>query len=620
LFFHSVNPLPRSGVAGAPLRISVGRWAKARKLLAPISLVGLCAAWILSTLVGHDPWKPDEAYTFGLVVDFLRRGDWVVPMLAGEPFLEKPPLFYITAAEFARVFGGVLPLPDAARLASGFYMAVALAFLALAARRLHRGRHGWTAVLILLGCLGMVVRAHQMITDLALFAGISMGIYGLAAGRERPIRGGFALGGGTAIAFLSKGLLGPGLLGLASLGLLAFPAWRRRTYLRSLTIAGMVALPGIAAWTCALYLRSVAYFKTWLITNNLDRFLGQTDPELRQPHFYYAGMLLWYAFPALPLAAWAFWDAARRGRHAWNEAEIQLPAVLIAVMAVVLGAAADARDSYLMPVLLPMALAAAAGIDRLPSPAGSALARFGKVAFGLLAVGLWLGWVALVTGSPAALARRLAEYQPGFAARFTWLSFGLALFVTTSWLLAVWPRASTARRGITQWTAGVTLLLGLVGTLWLPYLNAGKSYRAMILSLRESIPPENCIASRQLGEPQRALLDYYGRIRTVREEVSPDAACDALLVQGSRSSGASADGRGWKPIWEGARPGDRNEIYRLYVRAGPAAPTIALARGRVVSGAGKPGQKGVNADVAGNIKRIDRRYAPGKRSQNHKLL
>ena len=35
-------------------------------------------------LVGHDPWKPDEAYSFGLVLDQLERGDWVVPMLAGE--------------------------------------------------------------------------------------------------------------------------------------------------------------------------------------------------------------------------------------------------------------------------------------------------------------------------------------------------------------------------------------------------------------------------------------------------------------------------------------------------------------------------------------------------------
>ena len=94
----------------------------------PLALATLCGAWILLTLVGHDPWKPDEAYSFGLVLDFLERGDWVVPMLAGEPFLEKPPLFFITASAFARAFGGAMPLHDAARLASGFYIALALGF------------------------------------------------------------------------------------------------------------------------------------------------------------------------------------------------------------------------------------------------------------------------------------------------------------------------------------------------------------------------------------------------------------------------------------------------------------------------------------------------------------
>jgi hypothetical protein len=83
-------------------------------------LVALCMTWVLVGLVGHDPWKPDEAYTFGLVLDFLEHGDWVVPRLAGEAFLEKPPLFFITAAAFASAFRHVLPVHDAARLATGF--------------------------------------------------------------------------------------------------------------------------------------------------------------------------------------------------------------------------------------------------------------------------------------------------------------------------------------------------------------------------------------------------------------------------------------------------------------------------------------------------------------------
>ena len=37
----------------------------------------LCLAWILPGLIGHDPWKPDEAYSFGLVYHIIQSD--VVP-------------------------------------------------------------------------------------------------------------------------------------------------------------------------------------------------------------------------------------------------------------------------------------------------------------------------------------------------------------------------------------------------------------------------------------------------------------------------------------------------------------------------------------------------------------
>ena len=48
----------------------------------------LLAAWLFPGLFGHGPWKPDEAYTFGLVYHILESGDWLVPTLAGQPFVD----------------------------------------------------------------------------------------------------------------------------------------------------------------------------------------------------------------------------------------------------------------------------------------------------------------------------------------------------------------------------------------------------------------------------------------------------------------------------------------------------------------------------------------------------
>src|ERR687896_502572 len=130
-------------------------------------VVLLCLAWLLPGLVAHDPWKPDEAYTFGVVYEMIRGGSWVAPALAGEPFLKEPPLYYLTAAASALLFSPVLPLHDAARLATGLYVALTLLFCGLAARELNGSGYGILATVLLLGCFGLVVRSHQLIPQTA---------------------------------------------------------------------------------------------------------------------------------------------------------------------------------------------------------------------------------------------------------------------------------------------------------------------------------------------------------------------------------------------------------------------------------------------------------------------
>jgi 4-amino-4-deoxy-L-arabinose transferase-like glycosyltransferase len=159
----------------------------AQQPIALISILILAAAWILPGLVGHDPWKPDEAYTFGLIYSLLHGGDWVVPQLAQEPFMEKPPLFYLSAAAIASLLSPPFTLHDAARLTTGLYMALTFAFIAASARELYGANRGWVATLIFMGCLGIVIRSHQMITDISLLTGFALAFYGLALGLRRPV-------------------------------------------------------------------------------------------------------------------------------------------------------------------------------------------------------------------------------------------------------------------------------------------------------------------------------------------------------------------------------------------------------------------------------------------------
>ena len=105
----------------------------------------VCLAWLLPGLVGHDPWKTDEAIAFGAVTEILRTGNWTTFAIAGEPIAGEPPLFLWTAAALAHVLGGIIPLHDAARLAAGLYMAATLGLLSAASWEL-MGAPAWASL------------------------------------------------------------------------------------------------------------------------------------------------------------------------------------------------------------------------------------------------------------------------------------------------------------------------------------------------------------------------------------------------------------------------------------------------------------------------------------------
>jgi len=127
---------------------------------------------------------------------------------------------------------------------------------------------------------------------------------------------------------------------------------------------------------------------------------------------------------------------------------------------------------------------------------------------------------------------------------------------------------------VIAWAATMTMTWGLLAILFVGWVDAGKSYRAMILDMHRALPAHyRCIASRNLGEPQRAMLDYYTGIITWRLDTpGRERDCDLLLAQGVASEENAPPGA-WRKIWSGARPGDKVERYRLYQHRSAGAKT-----------------------------------------------
>ncbi len=526
-----------------------------------VSLALLCAVWLTTGLVGHDPWKTDDAHSFWLVYHILQSGDWLIPAIAGEPNMDKPPLFYMTAALFAKLFSSKLALHDGARLASGFYTALTLLFTGLTGRELFGNGRGWAAAIILIGCLGMLVNAHQLVTDLALLTGCAMMLYGYALVQRRTTAAGILLGTGMGIGFMAKGFIAPMLFLLISATLLLFRNWRTREFSTSLSIAALCALPWLTIWPGLLYQRSPQLFMEWAWTQNIGRWFDYAHSGGYGEAFYYVKILPWFAWPALPLAAWAVWQARRKVLH---EPEFQLLLASFGVMLVTLSLVPNIKDIYALPMLLPLTLLATAALSTLRRGAANALDWFGIMTFGLLAIAMWWGWAGLLLDNHAKITQWLKEYQSGFEPTVNTASFWIAVAASVLWLVLVWRVGRSMRRAVVNWAAGVTLLWVLAMTIWLPWLDSGKSYRNMIASLEHALPTHyDCIGGVHMSDDHRAMLQYFGGIILHRHA---QHSCDLLLARGGREADPVENETGWNKIWEGGRSSDRNEKFRLYRR------------------------------------------------------
>jgi 4-amino-4-deoxy-L-arabinose transferase-like glycosyltransferase len=523
----------------------------------------LCLAWILPGLVAHDPWKPDEAYTFGVVYDLLQGRDWIVPMLAGEPFLDEPPLYYYLSAFTALAFSPLLPLHDAARLATGLCMIVAFIFCGLAGRELNDRPEGTgpgtgtLAVILLLGCFGLVVRGHQLITDIAAFAGFAIAYYGYALAARR-VSGGVWAGLGVGVVFLSQGLLEFGVLVIIGVLLpVISPAWRSRTYAKAAGLALIAALPWLLVWPLALRWHAPELFEVWLRGDTIAH-LWETGAS----PIYYLRILPWYAWPVWALALWTLWRA--RANPGFTPAVI-LPLTGFAVTLLALTAAGDKRELYALPLLLPLTLLAAPAVTTVRRGAANAWYWFSVMGFTFFIFVAWFYWSGLELGVPARLHAHLHRIQPGYTPGFKWLPFLLGLVYTAGWFVVLLRLKRSPERPAVIWATGVTVVWGMLAILFIGWVDTGKSYRSMMLSLRSAMPAQyRCVGSRDLGDTQRAMLRYFAGIETFREEVATRRRdCDIVLVQG-RAQEEHIPLGGWEKIWEGNRPGDKDERFRLY--------------------------------------------------------
>ena len=518
-------------------------------------LIILCAVWICIGLLGHDPWKPSESPTISIVKHMLDTGSLVTPIAASESTIENPPLYYLSAAGLAKILAPALfPTHDAARLASGFWMALTLLLVGMIGRELWGIGVGRQTTFIFMSSLGLTVTAHILTPEVSALTGVTMGFYALALAKRRPFRASVLLGSGIGVSFLSTGVPPAGIIIVTALLLpTLFKAWRTWSYAIVLTLSAVAATPWLLIWPALCWHYEPTAFSNWwqleMATFN------------HSSHLYFLRTLAWYAWPALPIAGWGLWHYRAK---LLLKPKFQLIVTFFVAAITVLGFSANTNEIYTLPLLLPLAALASGSVETLKRGAAGALNWFGLILFGLMGGLIWLGWIAFMSGWPAKLSERMHVLSGLMHAHINWLTLAAALLVTLIWLATINAKRSN-RAAITEWAVGITMAWSLLMTLWLPMLDSAKSYSGVMTSLSKALPKHYaCITSRGLGDTQQDLLYYYTNLRTQTFESVQGLNCDLYLIQDERGRDKIHPGHDWQLIWQGKRPADRRESFRLY--------------------------------------------------------
>lgn len=519
----------------------------------------ICAVYLLAGTVGHDPWKTDDAIHLGIAWEFASHNDWLNPRIGLETVPGIAPLYHWCAALLGKSLSFALPFHDAARLASALFGALLLLGLALVARTLIQDNEAaWPAPLLAIGTLGLLLPIHDAQPAIALLAAQAFVYAGVTLMRNKPLPGAL-----TSALALGAGLWCGGLQALPILlppflFTLLHPDWRT---LRALSAAVAGLILGIAIgglWPLLLNWQSPDHLAIWWSGElaNFDIFSGR-EYFLRK-HFE---LLSWFTWPILPIAFWSLW--IKRG--ALNDPSILLPLVGCLSAFAEFFLVVDPKPLLALPLIVPLVLLALPGAQRLRRGAANALDWFGIMTFTLLAGLIWLGGVAIATGEPVRVANNFYKAEPGFVGHLSIPAFIVAGMLTLAWVWILFAMPRSPWRSTMRWAAGITMMWGMITTLWLPWVDFAKTYRPVALSIKQVIGNNReCIASKNVGLAQKASLRYFVGLTT--HPIEQHEACPWLLFQGTRS-GKEPEFKGMRKAWEGNRGGDKKERLRLYRRS-----------------------------------------------------
>ncbi len=542
----------------------------------------LCAAYLLPGFLGREPWKNADMAAFGYMNELARgTSAWWKPELMGlAPDAEGLLPYWLgglaiklapawMAPDFAArlPFMALLALTLAATWWGVYYLArspraqpVAFAFGGEALPADYARAMADAALLALIACLGLAQLSHETTSALVQLSASALLFYAVAAMPYRPVLpqlcaalalAAFALSGAPAVGLLL------GIGGIAVLlidrqplldndGPLAVDRSQLAALLGAATIAGLVIATVSEQW--AWRIAPPAAPREW---RSLSR------------------LLLWFTWPALPLALWTLW----RWRRQLASRHVALPLwfVLVAVGSTLM--ANRAGDRALLVALPMFAALAAFALPTLRRSVAALVDWFTLLFFTGSTIIIWVIWIAMQTGVPRQPAANVAKLAPGFVPSFSLTAFLIALVATLAWAWLV--RWRVGRHQAALWKSlvlpagGAALSWLLLTTLWLPLLNYSLSYGPLVQAIVPSLGSPVCVEVHGLSRPQIAAFRFYSTLELV--STSGNERCPWMLVNDDAAAALPdvVNSGAWTLHSRVRHPTDRDRNVLVYQRTAP---------------------------------------------------
>ncbi len=530
------------------------------------AMLMFCAAYVLPGLVGRDPWKNADVSAFGAMLSIAEgRSSWLRPTLGGLG-VDGGLLPYWLGAVSIRLLSPLFDPSLAARIPFALLLISTLLLVWYSTCHLARTEAAQPvpfafggeaqaidysramadgALLAVIASLGLLQLGHETTPELAQLFSMALFIWGLAAAPYRHWRSRLAVIAALCALSDSGAPAMATALGVAGAVICARSSYDEARRLAPWLVAAcaLATLVGVLSGGWAVRLELRADPTQWLET---------------------ARLLLWFCWPAWPLAMWTVWRWRAHLMH--RHISIPLVSVLIAVVACI---GMGGSDRALMLGLPGLAVLASFALPTFKRSTGAAVDWFSVVFFTIACIAVWVIYASLMTGMPPQPASNIARLAPGFTPVFSIVALLFATAGSVAWIALV--RWRTARNQHALWKSlllpagGVALFWLLAMTLTLPVLDYARSYRPLIARVQSWIPPGSCIAGMKLSRPQIAALEVFGKYDVDAVSPAGKAACNHLVMPGAEVAPPTAE---WRLVARVSRPTDRKEVLTLF-RRGP---------------------------------------------------